>query len=104
MLWISGTLFLAGAIIERPIRLDQTRLLKTDISYVYLGIVIYLGALATGQIGYMGATVSDDHHVTVAATIAGIIGPTLPALTVLLRRKAKLLRPNLLFWACSAWY
>jgi hypothetical protein len=97
VLWISAALFLVGFIVERPIRLDRTKLLNTDVIYVYIGVLIYLGALATGQIGYMGAAVSDDRHVTVAGTMAGIIGPTLPAITVLLRNKSNLLRRTLPF-------
>jgi hypothetical protein len=96
--WVCAILFLAGAILEKPIHLDRTKLLKTDVSYVFLGFLIYLGALATGQIGYMGANVSDDHHVTVLSTISGMMAPTLPAFTVLLRDKSTLLRNKLLFW------
>jgi hypothetical protein len=95
--WISATLFLVGFLLERPIRLNRTKLLDTDVIYVYIGVLIYLGALATGQIGYMGAAVSDDRHVTVVGTLAAIIGPTLPAITVLLRNKSKLLRRTLPF-------
>lgn len=99
VLWISGTLFLVGAIVERPIRLDLSKLLRSDISYVYLGLMIYFGGLATGEIGYMGAAVSDDRHVTAIGTVAGMIGPTLPAITVILRRQSRLLRNQLLYGA-----
>lgn len=96
--WVCAILFVAGTMLEKPVRLDRTKLLKTDISYVYLGFLIYLAGLATGQIGYMGANVSDDHHVTVLATISGMVAPTLPAFTVLLRDKSALFRNKLLFW------
>ena len=99
VLWVSATLFLAGAIVETPIRLNRAKLIKSDISYAYLGILIYVGALLTGQIGYMGASVSDEGHVTILGTISGMIGPTLPAITALLRNKSKLLRKSLPFWS-----
>lgn len=98
VLWISAVLFLFGAIVEPPVRLNLSRLSRFDISYVYLGVLLYFAALATGEIGYMGSSVSDDRHVTVIGTIAGMLGPTLPAITIVLRSKSKLLSNQLFFW------
>lgn len=98
MLWVCAVLFLLGAIFEKPARINPARLVKTDISYLYLALLIYFLALATHQIGYMGTSVSDAGHVTVLGTISGLISGTIPAITVLLRNQSRLLRRAPIFW------
>lgn len=98
VLWASAVLFLAGGVVEKPIQLNFAKLLKFDGTYLALAFLLYILALATHQIGYMGSSVSEEGHVTILATIAGMTGPTLPALTVVFRRKSKLLSRAVLFW------
>jgi hypothetical protein len=98
VLWVCAVLFLLGGVLETPARLNPSRLLKTDISYLYLALLIYFGALATHQIGYMGASVSDAGHVTVLGTISGLVAGTIPSMTILLRNQSRLLRRAPVFW------
>ena len=98
ILWVSCTLLLVGAILERPILLDRSKLVPSDVSFVWLSLTAYFLSLATGQLGYMGATVSDDRHVTVLASVAGLVAPVLPAMTILLQDQSRILRRPLTLW------
>jgi hypothetical protein len=99
VLWVSATLFLTGGILEKPIRLDPSKLTKVDIGYLYIVVLLYFGALATHQIGYLGASVSEEGHVGIVGAVAGMVGQTIPAMTVLLRKQTRLLRNNFVFWS-----
>lgn len=98
VLWVCAVLFLVGGVLEKPVRLNLPKLLKTDISYLYLALLIYFGALATHQIGYMGTSVSDAGHVTVLGTLSGLVSGTIPSMTILLRNQSRLLRRTPVFW------
>ncbi len=98
VLWVTAILFLCGGVVEKPVRLTPGRLLRSDLSYLCLALLLYFAALATHQIGYMGASVSDEGHVTAFGSLAGMVSPTLPAITVLLRNQSRLLRNNVFFW------
>lgn len=98
VLWSSASLLLVGGVLEKPMRPDPSKLVRSDLSYLGLSLLLYFAALATHQIGYMGASVSDEGHVTAFGSIAGMVSPIMPAITVLLRNQSKLLRNNLIFW------
>ena len=102
VLWVSATLFLSGLFLEKPIRVNPAKLVKSDLSYVVLALMVYFLGMATHQISYGGGSVSDSGHVTVIATIAGLVGPTLPALTVVLRKTSKLLSRTVPLWSLLA--
>lgn len=86
-LWVSALLFVSGALIEKPLKLHFSRLLPTDMRLVYLSIAVILAAFASGRFGYMGAMYSDDFHVTPLADFAGMLCPTLPAVTIIMQPK-----------------
>jgi hypothetical protein len=98
VMWACAVLFLVGGILEKPVRLNLPRLMRSDISYVYLALMVYVLALATHQSGYMGTSVSDAGHVTVLGTIAGLVSGTIPAMTILLRKQSRLLSRAPIFW------
>src|SRR5580658_2766268 len=79
---VSAVLFFVGSAAEKPIRLDNLSVRRSDLRFVWLGLAVELAAFATGGIGYMGTVADDKNHVTMLGEIAGVWGPALPAVTV----------------------
>jgi hypothetical protein len=85
----SAFLFVAGGVLEKPIHLDPERLMRSDLRFVWLGLIIVAAAFATGGIGYMGTVADDQHRVSTLGEIAGFLGTALPAMTVFLFPKCR---------------
>lgn len=83
-LLVSALLFFVGAVVEKPLRIHGERTGRGDLRFAWLGLAVVLAGFATGGIGYMGTVADDQNHVSMLGEIAGLWGPALPALAVLL--------------------
>lgn len=66
---------------------------------IWVGIAMVAVAYAMGDLGYMGQTTSEDHHISVLGGLASLLAPILPGLTLycLRRTKAQVERWKLMF-------